>query len=155
MAVIAAARNSPAAPQGKGYEIDKANEALIRFHFEQYVGKLQARIPAANRDALKYVIADSYEIPVLVLRASHPEISRNRKFVIQICFDNIFQGKVQTIVDNGGPFVDVYVDIGRILLARISRHSCYKLELHEGKDAYALIKTVAVSLGASSERQGK
>ncbi len=55
-------KNSPAAPQGKGYEIDKANEELIRFHFEQYVGKLRERIPAENRDALKYVIADSYEM---------------------------------------------------------------------------------------------
>lgn len=68
-------------------------------------------------------------------------------------FHNIFKGKVQTIVDNGGPFVDVYLDIGPILLARISRHSCYKLELHEGKDVFALIKTVAVSLGRSNEKQ--
>jgi hypothetical protein len=54
--------NSPAAPQGKGYEIDKANEELVRFHFEQYAGKLQKKIPAENRDAFKYVIADSYEM---------------------------------------------------------------------------------------------
>ena len=68
-------------------------------------------------------------------------------------FHNIFQGKVHSIIDNGGPFVDVYVDIGRTLLSRISRHSCYNLELHEGKDVYALIKTVAVSLGGSNERE--
>jgi hypothetical protein len=55
-------KNSPAAPQGKGYEIDKANEQLIRFHFKQYVGKLQEKISAENRDALKYVIMDSYEM---------------------------------------------------------------------------------------------
>lgn len=55
-------KNSPAAPQGKGYEIDKANAELVRFHFEQYVGRLQEKIPAENRDALKYVIADSYEM---------------------------------------------------------------------------------------------
>ena len=54
-------KNAPAAPQGKGYEIDKANEELIRFHFEQYAGKLYDMIPAENRDAYKYVIADSYE----------------------------------------------------------------------------------------------
>jgi hypothetical protein len=54
--------NHPAAPQGKGYEIDKANEEMIRFHFEQYVGKLRKKIPAKNRDALKYVIMDSYEM---------------------------------------------------------------------------------------------
>lgn len=55
-------KNSPAAPQGKGYEIDKINTELVRFHFEQYVGELQKRIPVQNRDALKYVIMDSYEM---------------------------------------------------------------------------------------------
>lgn len=54
-------KNAPAAPQGKGYEIDKAREELVWFHFEQYVGKLLEKIPEENRDALKYVIADSYE----------------------------------------------------------------------------------------------
>ncbi len=39
-------------------------------------------------------IADDYQIPVLVLLASHPEISKNKKFVNQICFDNTMQGKV-------------------------------------------------------------
>jgi len=53
--------NSPSAPQGKGYEIDKANSKLARFHFENYVGELLKRVPVENRSALKYVIADSYE----------------------------------------------------------------------------------------------
>lgn len=55
-------RNAPAAPQGKGYEIDKANSELIRYHFNNYVGELLKRIPAESRPALKYVIADSYEM---------------------------------------------------------------------------------------------
>jgi hypothetical protein len=54
-------KNAPAAPQGKGYEIDKANEELVRYHFTQYVGELLKRIPDESRSALKYVIADSYE----------------------------------------------------------------------------------------------
>ena len=54
--------NAPAAPQGKGYEIDKANEELIRFHFEQYVGELLKRIPDESKDALKYIVMDSYEM---------------------------------------------------------------------------------------------
>ncbi|MCD6597960.1 MAG: glycoside hydrolase family 2, partial [Bacteroidales bacterium] len=53
--------NSPSAPQGKGYEIDKANRKIARFHYENYVGELMKRIPKENRSALKYVIADSYE----------------------------------------------------------------------------------------------
>ena len=68
-------------------------------------------------------------------------------------FHNIFNGKIHSITDNGEAFVDIYVDIGCILLARISRHSCNKLDLHEGKNVFALIKTVAVSLGGSGEGQ--
>jgi hypothetical protein len=55
-------KNSPAAPQGKGYEVDKASPELARFHFEQYIKKIQERIPEENRSAFKYVIADSYEM---------------------------------------------------------------------------------------------
>ncbi len=54
--------NSPAAPQGKGYEIDKANVELIRYHFNNYMAEILKRIPAESRSALKYVIADSYEM---------------------------------------------------------------------------------------------
>ena len=54
--------NSPSAPQGKGFEIDKASEKLARFHFENYVGEFLKRSPGENRSAFKYVIADSYEM---------------------------------------------------------------------------------------------
>lgn len=42
-------------------------------------------------------IADTYEIPVLTLIASHPEISINKKFTNQFCFDNSVQGKVAAL----------------------------------------------------------
>ena len=54
--------NSPAAPQGKGYELDKASSELARFHFEQYMAEIIKRIPEESRPALKYLIADSYEM---------------------------------------------------------------------------------------------
>lgn len=53
--------NSPSAPQGRGYEIDKASSKIARFHYDNYVGELLSRVPEENRSALKYVIADSYE----------------------------------------------------------------------------------------------
>ncbi len=53
--------NSPSAPQGKGYEVDKANRELVRFHFEQFIGDFLKRIPEESKSAFKYVIADSYE----------------------------------------------------------------------------------------------
>ncbi len=54
--------NSPAAPQGKGYEVDKANKELVRFHFEQFIGEFLKRIPEESKSAFKYVVADSYEM---------------------------------------------------------------------------------------------
>ena len=54
-------KNSPSAPQGEGYEVDKASRELMRYHFEQYIKKIQERVPEENRSAFKYVIADSYE----------------------------------------------------------------------------------------------
>lgn len=55
-------QNSPAAPQGKGYEIDKANKELIKFHYDKFIGEFLRRIPEESKSAFKYVIADSYEM---------------------------------------------------------------------------------------------
>ena len=55
-------KNSPSAPQGKGYEIDKANKELVKFHYQQYIGELLKRIPEKSKSAFKYVVADSYEM---------------------------------------------------------------------------------------------
>ena len=42
-------------------------------------------------------IVDDYHIPVLVLLATHPEVSKDTQFVSQLCFDNSFQGKVAAL----------------------------------------------------------
>lgn len=55
-------RNSPSAPQGKGYEIDKANKEMVQFHYNQFIGELLRRVPEESKSAFKYVIADSYEM---------------------------------------------------------------------------------------------
>jgi len=54
--------NSPSAPQGRGYEIDKMNSELVRIHFNNFVGEFLKRIPEESKPAFKYVIADSYEM---------------------------------------------------------------------------------------------
>ncbi|XCF05916.1 glycosyl hydrolase [Tamlana crocina] len=54
--------NAPSAPQGKGYEVDKANKEMVQFHYNQFIGELLKRIPPESKSAFKYVIADSYEM---------------------------------------------------------------------------------------------
>jgi hypothetical protein len=53
--------NAPAAPEGRGYDIDKMNKNALINHFNSFVGKIQQRIPLKERGSLKYVVADSYE----------------------------------------------------------------------------------------------
>jgi len=55
-------KNAPAAPQGVGYEIDKMNGELVKYHFDNFVGELLKRIPEESKSAFKYVVADSYEM---------------------------------------------------------------------------------------------
>lgn len=55
------AQNSPAPPEATGLEVDKMNRAALRSHFDAYVGVLLKRMPAADRKALKHIVADSYE----------------------------------------------------------------------------------------------
>ena len=55
-------KNSPSAPQGQGYEVDKMSSKLAKFHFDNFVGELLKRIPEDSKSAFKYVIADSYEM---------------------------------------------------------------------------------------------
>jgi hypothetical protein len=54
-------KNSPSAPQGRGWEVDKMNRDHLRRHFDAFIGELLRRMPAEDRTALKHVVLDSYE----------------------------------------------------------------------------------------------
>ena len=54
-------KNGPAAPNAMGLEVDKINKKALRQHFEGFVGAILESMPAGERKAFKYVVADSYE----------------------------------------------------------------------------------------------
>ena len=98
-------KNSPSAPQGKGYEIDKANSRLAKYHFEQYVGKLLDKIPEESKEAFKYVIADSYEMGSQNWSDDYKE-----KFVERYNYDPVkylpvFSGRIVGSVDESERFL--------------------------------------------------
>jgi molybdate transport system ATP-binding protein len=64
-------------------------------------------------------------------------------------FQNIIAGEVRKIAMHCAPFVDVRMDIGSPLWARITRQSCQDMNLQPGRTVYALIKSISVSLGAA------
>jgi hypothetical protein len=54
-------KNTPAPSDATGLEVDKMNREALKAHFNAYLGKLVARMPAKDRKAWKHVVADSYE----------------------------------------------------------------------------------------------
>jgi hypothetical protein len=53
--------NLPAAKEATGLEVDKMSAAAMESHFQAYVGRLLARLPAGKRGALHGFMIDSYE----------------------------------------------------------------------------------------------
>ena len=53
--------DSPAPVEGQGLETDKMSKEHIRAHFDNYLGVILDRIPAADRKTFKIVVEDSYE----------------------------------------------------------------------------------------------
>jgi len=95
-------------------------------------------IPAARGDIMRV------RIP-----ARHVAIAL--KSPARTSFQNIYPGQILEIVDRDVPFVDVRLDVGTSLWARITRQSLQDLDLKIGQPVFALIKSVTVSLGTSAE----
>ncbi|MCC4211521.1 glycosyl hydrolase [Leeuwenhoekiella parthenopeia] len=54
-------KNAPAAENASGYDVDKINKAALKQHFDGFIGRILKDLPAADKKAFKYVVADSYE----------------------------------------------------------------------------------------------
>lgn len=79
------------------------------------------------------------------IRARDVSIALSRPADISIL--NIFQGTVKSISENTGSSVDVVVDIGIPLRARVTRLAVARLGLQVGTSVYALVKAVAIDSG--------
>ncbi|MDR1602710.1 MAG: glycoside hydrolase family 2 [Tannerella sp.] len=52
---------SPASPEGKGWEMDKLNPAVMQHHFDSFLGEVLRRIPAEDRKTFRVTVMDSWE----------------------------------------------------------------------------------------------
>ena len=62
---------------------------------------------------------------------------------------NILKGTIREIGSESGPQVNVLIDVGSVISARLTRRSVRDLDLAPGREVYALIKSVAVERGAA------
>jgi len=66
---------------------------------------------------------------------------------MQTSYQNIFSGTIESISQGPWPFVDLLIDIGCPLLARVTLSAKAELDLHKGQKVYALVKSVNISPG--------
>ncbi|MDD9878964.1 MAG: molybdenum ABC transporter ATP-binding protein [Magnetovibrio sp.] len=71
---------------------------------------------------------------------------------------NILEGTVREIGDGDGPQIDILVDVGAPLIARVTRKSAALLDLKPGRRVFALVKAAAIDrhamgLGGTRPRQ--
>jgi molybdate transport system ATP-binding protein len=89
--------------------------------------------------ALKLDIGTALRVRI---RARDVTLSLNAQKDVSVL--NQFRGVVAQIAEDEGPHVDVLVDIGTPLWARITRRSASALGLEPGKVVHALVKSVAI-----------
>jgi molybdate transport system ATP-binding protein len=66
---------------------------------------------------------------------------------LRTSFQNIFPGRVETIEHDNRGYAYVGLNIGHLLLIQITSIACAELQLEPGKSAFALIKSISVSVG--------
>jgi hypothetical protein len=110
-------RNSPAAPELTGLEIDKMNRAAATDHFNAYLGDLLKRMPEAERKALKYVVSDSYETGSQNWSDGFAEIFAKRYGYDPLTYLPVLTGRIVGSVDQSDRFL---WDMRRLVADRIA-----------------------------------
>jgi len=77
-------------------EPDLSVSGLKKLATEEKVSAILLLSSSASGLAVN-AIADSYQVPVFVLLATHPDIAKDKTFVSQLSFDNTFQGRVAAL----------------------------------------------------------
>jgi molybdate transport system ATP-binding protein len=76
------------------------------------------------------------------IRARDVALSLTRPEAISVL--NVLEGRIAEIGDVGGSQVDILVDVGCPVIARITRKSFHDLDLKPNQQVFALIKAVAI-----------
>ncbi len=110
-------RNSPAAPELTGLEIDKMNRAAATDHFNAFLGDLLKRIPESDRKAFKHVVSDSYETGSQNWSDGFADIFAQRYGYDPLPFLPVMTGRVVGSVDQSDRFL---WDLRRLVADRIA-----------------------------------
>jgi molybdate transport system ATP-binding protein len=136
-------------PMTGRYEAGAVLNTTVESHDEKF--DLTALAFAGGRLLVPHVEAPIGGRIRVRVRARDVSIALHPPEVLSIL--NVFPGKIVEVGEGDGPQVDLLLDVGTPLWARITRRSYHELGLGVGKSVHALIKAVAIdrhSLGRVS-----
>jgi molybdate transport system ATP-binding protein len=107
---------------------------------------------AGGRIAIARVTAELGSVMRLRIRARDVAIALDRPKALSI--QNIFAARVAAIHPAEGPYVDVELDAGAPLWARVTARSVHDLSLAIGRDVFALVKAVSIDRQTVATRRG-
>lgn len=145
-----------------------ADEVLSRPDMQQFLGTSNygAVIPTVverhsnNLTTLRFHWGELHVPPLklekgakvmVLIKARNVAISLDRP--INTSFQNILPARVDKIIERDEMMADIHLDIGCMIISRITCASKESLGLKPGQQVYALIKGVAVSTGNNSPEE--
>jgi hypothetical protein len=109
--------NSPASPEGKGLEVDKMNRKNLRHHFDSFIGAIYDSLAPADRKALRYVVADSYETGSQNWTDGMAEAFQQRYGYDPLPWLPVFSGRIVGSADRSDRFL---WDVRRLVADRVA-----------------------------------
>ncbi len=125
------------------FDIGVVMEAQVSMHDEQF-HLTRLSVPAGKLDVARINLPIGQGLRVRI-RARDVILAQTKPERISTL--NVLKGSVIEVTDSDGPQVDVLVDVGSPLWARVTTRSAKTLELRPGTEVYALIKAVAIDRG--------
>ena len=160
---------------GEVAAVGPIEDLMSRLDLRPLTGRYEAGavIPATVAGVQDEVGLTKLDFPGGILRVSASDLPAGRQLRVRvrardvslslsppsdISILNVLPGTVQEIGDESGPQVDVLVDIGCPIWARITQHARGRLGIEPGVQVYALIKAIAFdrhSLGYGGTRRSE
>lgn len=139
-------------PMTGRYEAGSVIGVRVESHGDQD-GLTQLNFPSGTFHVPKLDLPIGHELRI---RIRARDVSIALEFPNNISINNILPGEIKEISKDSGDLVDILIDAGAPIWARISRNSINRLKLEPGKRVFAMVKAVAIdrySMGRTRYRQ--
>ncbi|MCK5277585.1 MAG: hypothetical protein KAK04_03590, partial [Cyclobacteriaceae bacterium] len=118
-------RNHPVPKNASGYECDKMSREAVEAHFNGYIGNFLREVPEENREALRHVVIDSYEVGAQNWTPGLEKVFRDRLGYDPIPWLPVLTGRIVGNEDQSNRFL---WDLRRLVADLIAENYAHGLQ---------------------------